>query len=382
MSSVYTHESWGKPPWKHEFTPQGHPLPRQVDVAIVGGGSTGLAAAAWLRHSAPTKVVAVFERYRLGSGASGRTGGIALAETAAGNLPGLGNVLEGFQATLDDLGIQCNAVWNGVYEIAHGRGASDSPLQWEDSGPLSAVNEVPGGTVDPGRLLGGLASAAEHKGALLFEETPVRDIHFDQRPIRLELPEGDVLTEHVLIATNACVLELSALDRVAEPKLTLALATEPLKAEDLAAIGLDSAKPFYTIDLPYLWGRTLQNNGVIFGCGLVDVENWRELDTLDIRSGEGARQLASLESRVRGLHPALHNVEFSHRWGGPILFSNNGQLFFHAHPLNPNAIVAGGYTGQGVTLSIYLGRWAAEAFLGQRKLPAWNVTPGKSRAVP
>lgn len=370
---MHSHESWGKPPWKYEFTPEIHPLPRKVDVAVVGGGFSGLAAAAWLRRSAPNRVVAVFEHYRLGSGGSGRTGGITLAETAAGSLPGLGNVLDGFRAILNDLGVECDVAWNDVYEIVHGCGAPGSALQWQDSGPLRVANEVPGGTIDPGRLLGGLARAAEHIGVLLFEEAPVRDIHFDEKPIRLELPEGEVRAEHILIATNACALELSTLDRVAEPKLTLALATEPLKAEDLEAIGLGNGKPFYTIDLPYLWGRTLRSNSVIFGCGLVNVEDWRKLYALDIRCGEPARQLASLESRVRGLHPALRKVKFSHRWGGPILFSNAGRLFFHAHPLCPQAIVLGGYAGQGVTLSVYLGRWAAEVFLGRRELPAWSV---------
>lgn len=377
MSSLHSHGSWGEPPWKCEFNPGKYPLPRQVDVAVVGGGFSGLAAAAWLCHCAPEKVVAVFERYRLGCGASGRTGGITLAETAAGNLQGLGNVLEDFRSTLGDLGIECEAVWNGVYEIVHGCGAPDSALQWEDSGPLRVANEVPGGTIDPGRLLAGLARTAEHMGALLFENTPVRKIHFHGEPIRVELSESNVRAEHVVFATNACELEMSGLDRAAHPKLTLALTTEPLKAEDLTEIGLDDGKPFYTVDLPYLWGRTLRNNSVIFGCGLVDVENWRNLDELDIRSGEPARQLASLESRVRGLHPALSNVKFSHRWGGPILFSNDGRPFFHAHPMSANAVVLGGYTGQGVTLSVNLGRWSAEAFLGKKDLPAWNAAPGR-----
>lgn len=376
MSFTDFSKSWGEPPWERDFASKPRPLPSYINVAIVGGGFTGLAAAAWLRRCAPEKIVAVFERFRLGCGGSGRTGGIALAETANGDLPGLGNVLEGFKATLADLGVECDAVWNGVYEIAHGRNSRNPVLNWQDSGPLDVANEVPGGSLDAGLLLDGLARTAENLGTLIVEHAPVNGIHFEQ-PIRLDLPTGEVRAERVLLATNACALEQSGLNQVAQPMLTLALATEPLKPEDLETIGLGGGKSFYTVDLPYLWGRTLRSNGVVFGCGLVYVRDWRELDALDIRSGEPARLLGNLEDRVRGLHPILHDVEISHRWGGPILFPNDGRLFFHAHPLSPNVMVLGGYTGQGVALSVHLGRWAAEALLGRRDLPGWGLASGK-----
>jgi glycine/D-amino acid oxidase-like deaminating enzyme len=80
--------------------PRGCLLPDEVDIAIIGGGFTGLAAAAWLRRLAPEKTVAVLEARCIGQGASGRTGGIALGGTAAGDLPGLGDVLGGFKSIL------------------------------------------------------------------------------------------------------------------------------------------------------------------------------------------------------------------------------------------------------------------------------------------
>src|ERR1700691_4255143 len=105
MSRSAKHEPWGRSTWKVNFTPARHKLPAHVDFAIIGGGFTGLAAAAWLRVLAPEKSVAVFEAGRIGEGSSGRTGGLALAETAAGDLPGLGDVLAGFSAILSKLSI-------------------------------------------------------------------------------------------------------------------------------------------------------------------------------------------------------------------------------------------------------------------------------------
>src|SRR5579883_1346215 len=83
---------WGKSPWTIDFRPEQRALPEQVDFAVIGGGFTGLAAAAWLRKLAPQKIVGLFESEQIGSGASGNTGGMVLAESSAGDLPGLGDV--------------------------------------------------------------------------------------------------------------------------------------------------------------------------------------------------------------------------------------------------------------------------------------------------
>src|ERR1700690_3200257 len=160
---------WGTPPWKIDFTPPPAPVPASVDIAIIGAGFTGLAAAAWLRHLAPEKSVAVFEAGRIGAGASGRTGGMALAETAAGDIRGLGDVLAGLQRILGDLGVDCDLALPGAWEIGRGRALKTSAIDWKDSGRLRVVKKVPGGTLDPGKLVAGLARAASARGATIFE---------------------------------------------------------------------------------------------------------------------------------------------------------------------------------------------------------------------
>src|SRR5260370_3711795 len=98
---------WGKSPWTIDFRPLPRSLPERVDFAIVGGGFTGLATAAWLRHLAPEKRVAVFEAEHIGAGASGNTRGLALAESSSGDLPGLGDGLGGLRQTMRELGVDC-----------------------------------------------------------------------------------------------------------------------------------------------------------------------------------------------------------------------------------------------------------------------------------
>jgi glycine/D-amino acid oxidase-like deaminating enzyme len=86
---------WGEPPWTIDFRPKPRAVPEKIDFAVVGGGFTGLSAAACLRRLDPSKSVVVLEAATIGAGASGRTGGMTLAETSAGDLPGLGDVLAG-----------------------------------------------------------------------------------------------------------------------------------------------------------------------------------------------------------------------------------------------------------------------------------------------
>jgi gamma-glutamylputrescine oxidase len=363
---------WGQAPWQIDFRPAPHAIPKQIDVAVVGAGFTGLAAAAWLRRIDPTKTVAVFEAQSIGSGASGRTGGLVLAETAGGDLPGLGDVLAGFSSALRDLAIDCNLTLPGAWEIGRSKPLPNSPIDWQDSGNLRATNQLSGGTVDPGKLVSGLARAAERSGALIIENAPVEDFRFADS-LRLSIRDMEVRASRAILATNAFSLEMTGLAARTEPKLTLVLATTPLKPADLHILGLAACPAFYTIDLPYLWGRVLHTNGVIFGGGVIEVSNWRELETLDISTGKAAELIAKIERRVRGLHPTLRSVGFSHWWGGPVLFGHNweGKPVFEAHPSLPDTIVLGAYSGHGVALSVYLGCWAAEATLGRKKLPSW-----------
>lgn len=386
-------------------------LPDHVDFAVVGGGFTGLSAAAWLAKLAPKKTVLLVEAERLGNGASGRTGGMALAQTAAGDLPGLGDVLSGYGKILRDLRVDAELELPGVWEVARNEESMEgkkvhplrnSPIDWEDSGRVRAVGKVPGGSVDPGKVVSGLARAAARAGAQIAEDSEVVRMEFSdavrlhvERKLRRGIERRIVTAKKVLLATNAASRELAAKTysrkESSEPRLTFAVATAPLTKKLITSLGMDSGRPFYSVDFPYLWGRMLKNRGMIFGSGLVPafgkflredaaraksakavMKLWGGLERFDVRHGEPAARLRSLEKRVRLLHPAMKNVRITHRWGGPILTTKDFMPTFRAHPENKNVVVLGGFSGHGVALSVYLGRWAAQHFLGKRRLPRWH----------
>ena len=399
---------WGKPPWTVAFHPKGKALPRRVDFVVVGGGFAGLSASVHLRRFAPAKSVLLLEAGRLGNGASGRTGGMALDETAAGKLPGTGKVLAGYQNILRSLRVQAHLSLTGAWEIGRGGAAPsleatrkrltfrrNSPISWHDSGLLRIVRKVPGGTVDPGKVIANLARAAEGSGVHIVEHAEVRAIDFEH-PVRLQVRvkagrntrRHVVVAERVLLATNAGAVDLAGMPFPSEPKLTFAVATESLTRTRIAALGLSTGRPFYTVDLPYLWGRRFAGNRLIFGSGLVpsfeksirrdfapasrQKKLWSGLESFDIRRGDPAARLRSLERRVRGLHPVLKRVRITHKWCGPILITEDWRPIFRMHPKSSRVIVLGGFSGHGVALSVFLGRWAAQAMVKKRALPSWG----------
>jgi glycine/D-amino acid oxidase-like deaminating enzyme len=120
----------------------------------------------------------------------------------------------------------------------------------------------------------------------------------------------------------------------------------------------------------------LADRSIVWGAGLVSAPDERDLEQLEISAAEPARMFAALAKRVRGLHPALRAAEFTHRWGGPILFRDSWEPVFDWHPERAadghDAIVLGAYAGHGVALSSYLGAWAIEVLLEKRELPSWG----------
>jgi glycine/D-amino acid oxidase-like deaminating enzyme len=373
-------DRWGQPPWQIDFAPAKQSLPEEADFAIVGAGFTGLAAAASLRLRAPHKSVVVVEAGRIGHGASGRTGGMVLAESAAGDLPGLGDVLAGLRQMMIELsrasGIpiaeRAELALPGAWEIArHQKPRESSPIEWHDSGTLRVTNEVPGGTLNPGKMVESLARSAEKLGAVIVENARVDHILWGAGS-ELRFPGGKLRAKKILLATNALSLDLARMTEGTHPKLTLAAMTAPISEARVEALGLSQRKPFYTVDFPYLWGRLCPDNAIVWGAGLVNPPDQGSVEDIDISAGESAKMFASLERRIRHLKPGLEDLAFTHLWGGPIMFRESWKPIFSRHPDSDDGIAIGAFAGHGVALSSYLGTWAAEAMLGRRELPGWG----------
>jgi gamma-glutamylputrescine oxidase len=363
---------WGEPPW-----PRGSEIPRGAtppfsaspDVAIIGAGLTGTSTALHLAKRGIRAIV--YEAGLIADGASGRTGGLVLEGTAAGIFEDVGACVPGLKRLVAAEDIACDLALPGCWEIEHHSTAADKMLPWSDGGRPVCINKnVAGGVVEPAALTMGLARAAIRAGAIIREHARVTRISFEPQ-LALEVSGERVQPGHIVIATNAWINATLPETPPLQSCLTFACATAPLDAATLEAIGLARAVPFYTTDMPYLWGRTIIDGRVIFGAGLV-FGRPPELENDDVREGESLTVLERIQRRVRELHPALSEVRFSAAWGGPIAFGKDAIPLLGPHPRNPRVLVSGAYAGHGVALSVRAGELLALAIADARPLPKWG----------
>lgn len=362
---------WGTPPWRVALDLPSVDPPDACDVAVVGGGFTGLSTA--LHCARRGLATCLVEQGRLGHGASGRTGGIPLEGTANGPLPGVDDCLPTLARVVADAGIHCDLALPGCWLLRHvaPAEAAGSPLRWADGDTVLAVaGEEPGGVVDPGALIDGLARAALRAGAVLCEHTAMAGV--EAAPLAVRTSRGRVRVRHVVLAVNAWLPALVPVVPPIRSALTLAVATAPLDAARLADLGLAAGKPFYTLDLPYLWGRLRRDGALVLGAGLA----WGDPpESVGLDAPDAVAAFARLETRMRAFHPALASVQLTHRWGGPIALPGRGAPLLGPHPRLPGVLCAGGCTGHGIALGIRMGRLLADAIADGAPLPAWGV-PG------
>jgi gamma-glutamylputrescine oxidase len=375
----HTSHPWGEPVWSFPIPVASHPLAGglRVDVAVVGAGFTGLATACYVLQRSPTLRVAVLEARQVGAGASGRTGGLVLEDTAVGPLPGVEDCIATLQELVDTQHIACDLHVRGCWEVGRHEGHPCSPIHWADHGTLRVVNFISGGAFDPRKFLAGLTVVVQQAGGHIFEQAPVTGLDASSpRGVRLEVAGKAVYAERAVFATNAFCLPLIGLQDWAGGVHTIAVATEPLADSLLEAIGWATRTPFYTLDQPYLWGRVTVEGRAVIGAGLIgrgDVENAR------VDSAEAVRLFDSLEPRIRGLHPALHHVRITHRWMGPLCFTRDSKPVIASIDAAERVLAATGYHGHGVALSVRVGKLLGAALAGQGELPTWGDRPWSRR---
>jgi gamma-glutamylputrescine oxidase len=363
---------WGPSPWRcspfHGISFKHAQVVGLPDVAIVGAGLTGLSTAYHLAKMGVRAVV--FEAGRVGDGASGRTGGLVLEGTASGIREQVDSCVPGLKRLVDEENIECDLELPGCWEIEHRKSAELLP--WSDDGrPVAIAKTVAGGIVEPGLLTTGIAQAAVQLGSVICEQARVSRVTVGSE-LSLEIENHRLTPKYIVIATNAWMNALLPDTVQLHSSLTFACITEPLSRATLEAIGLHENIPFYTRDMPYLWGRGTKDGRVVFGSGLV-FSGPAEIENIDIYRGSSAQITERLQTRVRGLNPALQDVRFDATWAGPIAFTDDTVPIIGAHPANRHILTAGAYAGHGVALSVRAGELLALAIVKGQELPTWGA---------
>ena len=364
-------------------------LPESLDVAVIGGGYSGLTAAFTLAKRGLS--VAVLERGRIGAGASSVNGGQlcpglkrspqqlfkAYGEDLARELWWASvESVRTVEELIESEGIECAYEPNGsiclAYRPSHFRRLVSS-AEWLDrqlgykKGVVSpdrirteigsdlfhgGLTDSRGGGLHPARFVIGLARAAGQAGALLVEGAEVGQVD-SQGGSRLCLQIGSrtVRADQVLVATNGFANDLvPGLRRRVLPIGSYQVATEPI-AEELRTELSPRKRMFFDTRRFLNYFRLTSDGRVVFG-GRNDL-------SVDFPLTRSALNLRSSMLRV---FPQLKDVRITHSWSGTLGFTFD--LLPHIGRLGGIWYVVG-FCGHGLGLATHLGREAAKMMLGE-----------------
>ncbi len=352
------------------------------DLAVVGGGYTGLWTALRAKERDPSLDVVLLEADVAGGAASGRNGGfcssslthgigngLARWPTEISTLERLGREnLDGIEDTLRRYGIDCEFERTGELEVATERwqvaglgelaeeaAAVGRRLDVLDEDAVRSEVGSPtylGGLwdrdgvamVNPARLAWGLREACLTAGVRVFERTPVRSVHDERGVLRLRTPYGLVTAARAALGTGGFPAPLRRLRHYIAPVYDYALVTEPLSEAQLASVGWknrqgvgDGGNRFHyyrlTADNRILWGGY---DAIYHFGGAVRAELERRPETF-----------ATLAAHFFTTFPQLSDVRFTNAWGGVIDTCSRFCAFYGtAH--GGRLAYAAGYTGLGV----------------------------------
>ncbi|MQB40709.1 FAD-binding oxidoreductase [Rhizobium sp. ICMP 5592] len=364
---------------------------RRYDVAIIGGGYTGLSTARYLARRGLSSVV--LEANRIGWGASGRNGGVvsgkfrlAFSDIAgrygietARRMHDLGiEAIEHVSELVEDYGItsagyrptgslRCahNAVSLealktevGWLKQALGDGGCSilSPAEMEaETGSrdfTGGMLNTHGGVIHPLNFVFGIAAGLKAVGIDIFENTSVTGLRREGSGVRLETPRGTITAGQVVIATNSysdLTRATAAVRKAIIPFRSAMIATEPLSGKAGGAL-LANGRSYTETRRMMRWFRKAGDR-LLYG-------------------GRGAFGKTDSESAFAALHkamvrqfPELSDAAVTHRWSGLVAMTMDS--IPHVGRLDERVVYAVGYNGTGVALASSMGKHVAAIVAGE-----------------
>lgn len=358
----------------------------KVDVAVVGGGFTGLSTAL---HSAQKGLsVQVIEAEKIGFGGSGRNVGLVNASVwlppadvrkQLGDNYGPRFLKEFSEAPeyvfnlIEQHQIRCEVTKTGTVHAAHSptglRSLQERHAEWQRLGaPVDLLDRAEvakligsdvfygglvdhrAGTVNPMGYCRGLARAAMAAGAKIVTRTRVTKLARENNKWILETPNGQVIAKHVILGTNAYTDELwPDLKKVFTMIHYFQLATNSLGPEaDHILPGRQGL--WDTGQIMFSVRRDAFNRIVIGSMGKV------------IGATEKGLSHRWAQKQIKRLFPALGDIQFEESWHGQIAMTPDHLP--RIYELADNIYTPIGYNGRGITTGTVFGRAMANLLTG------------------
>jgi gamma-glutamylputrescine oxidase len=393
--------------WARSQSLQNPPLMEDigVDVAVLGGGFTGLSAAYYIRSISPHKRVAVFEAKGCGNGASGRNGAIVLTMTADrymhfSSAPVVDKKI--YDLTVENIrmlsrlsaatGIDCDLETNGALQVlitsddvkeakAYVQKAQSlgMPVEfWEKPRVVNTIGsevfaggffDPNGGHIHPMKLVQVFKTAAQNAGAEIYENTIVANVE-EGRENLLHTAGGHMIrAKSLVLATNAFTSRLGFFRNSILPVREYVAMTPPLSEQQLTEIGWRKRVPFNDSRTEVFYLGLTQDNRIHIGGGRARYFfNGGAGDASD-----AASHLAQLQCELARIYPALSGITFETGWDGVIDWSIDESPSVGCTGKHNNIFYGLGYSGHGVNLTSIFGRIIADLEAGRGE--PWKQFP-------
>lgn len=373
---------------------------QDVEIGIVGGGFTGCSAALSLAERGIP--VALLEAKEIGFGASGRNGGQVIpgvkydpSELITKYGEDVGNAVAdavgGAADVVFDLiqrhNIRCSPVRNGWIQAAHAplalkrviqrakewqqRGADIEILDAEGPAKRTGVEGYHGGwrdkragTIQPLGYVRGLARAAAHAGAQIFQETPIRSMTRNGNRWVLGTDEGQIHARRIIVATDAYSDQslVPTLSRSLLLVQSAQIATEPLSAKLRKRILPCGECMSETRQLAFYFRISPDGRLMFGGRGAMGTEL-------------SDRLFNHLHIAMKRIIPDASSLKVTHRWSGQVGMTLDGLP--HLHEPEPGLFIGAGFNGRGIAMATVMGQWLAHWALEgvEPPLPSTHLIP-------
>jgi glycine/D-amino acid oxidase-like deaminating enzyme len=355
----------------------------RADVAILGGGYTGMWTAWFLKERDPSIDLVLLEQETCGSGPSGRNGGFCYGFWE--DLPNLTRrfgdaeavrVAEAAHRSVDEIEAWCGShdvdawftrgghltiatssaqddAWRELVDEAERLGVADGRLEVLTADEVRARCDSPvfraglrqpqNATLQPARLALGLRRELIRRGVRVFERSPVRRYASSPRGIRVETSAGSVAADKGVVALGAWLAGTRRFHRAIVPRGSYIVVTEPVP-DELERIGWTGGEGLADWRSALRYFRTTRDGRIAFGAASAATGLGVGLGP---RMRYDTRSVRSLVEDVRWFFPMLGDVSFEAAWGGPIDITGAHLPWFGTLP-GGAVHVGAGFTGGGV----------------------------------